>query len=369
MTVKLKQHTIFVLSFLIAIIVILILSLRPDTVKMVDQTLSEKLNNGNTIYYVVVGDSIGRGAGAETMRDSWHGQLEKLVKQRYGARMEGQHIVQSGATAFEGLYKLRNTELLIPADIIFLVFGENDRKYMETEEFAQHYELLIREAKVRAPNAEIITFIESPLNVQSFADQIQILSDHYGAIPIDMRAAYAQSGISVKKLNKDQVHPNRRGYELYANTILAMLEDYPNRKAPALEESLYTQGDTPFHLTKTIDSQKGFMYADSYWTAGEKGSSIRYKIEGNTVGAIIKRNPNGGMVDVFIDHQYYRTINTNWPLVKERYVILATGLEEGQHQIEFIMNDDGHRFKGLDEKPFQLGGIISANILEKEIME
>lgn len=369
MTTKVKRNIAYLLSFLIIAIVIFILSMRPDTVKMVDQTLSEKLNNGNTIYYVVVGDSIGRGAGAETKQESWHGQLENLVKQRYGARMKGQYIVQSGATAFEGLYKLRNTEMHYPADIIFLVFGENDRKYMESREFAQQYELLLREAKLRAPNAEIITFIESPLNVQSFAEEIQLVSDYYEAVSIDMRAVYAHSGIAVKHLNKDQIHPNRMGYELYAKAILEALEHYPDRHVPPLKESIYIQEDAPFHLTKSIVSQKGFMYTNGYWTADKKGSSIRYKANGNTIGAIIKRNPNGGMVDVFIDNQYYRTMNTNWPLVKERSIILATGLENKEHLIEFITIDHGQRFEGLAEKPFQLSGILSGTIIPKETME
>ena len=367
MTSITKRKAIFAFSLLITVIAILVLSLKPDTAIMDNQTLSEKLNNGNTIYYLVVGDSIGRGAGAERKRDTWHAQLERLIKQRYGADMQGQHVSQSGATAFEGLYKLRNTELLYPADIVFLVFGENDRKYMKPEDFALHYELLIREAKARAPKAEIITFIESPLTVQDIADQIQTVSRHYGATPIDMREAYAQSGIKAEKLNRDQVHPNRKGYELYAKTILQTLDDFPNRTAPGSKEALYVQEDSPIHLTRTIEDQQGFFYENSYWTAGEKGSSIRYQVQGNTIGAVIKRNPNGGLVDVFIDSHYYRTINTNWPLVKERYIILAAGLEPGNHQIEFITNDRGHRFKGLDEKPFQLAGILSATINSKAI--
>ncbi|WP_455675334.1 SGNH/GDSL hydrolase family protein [Pradoshia sp.] len=369
MTSITKRKTFLILTSLVSAIAILLLSLKPDTAIMDDQTLYEKLNNGNTIYYLVVGDSIGRGAGAESRRDSWYAQLERLIKKRYGADMQGQHISQSGATAFEGLYKLKNTELIYPADIIFLVFGENDRKYMEPEEFAKHYELLVREAKVRAPKAEIITFIESPLAVQEFANQIQAVSSHYGATAIDMRKAYRQSGAEVKSLNRDQVHPNGKGYELYAKTILQTLDEFPNRKAPSTKEALYVQEDAPLHVTTSIETQQGFLYKEPYWTTGKKGSSIRYKVQGNTIGAIIKRNPNGGMVDVFIDRRYYRTINTNWPLVKERYIIIAAGIESGSHQIEFITNDHGHRFNGLDEKPFQLAGVISATINSKGTAE
>lgn len=365
MASKIKRKALITLSFCVCALTIIFLSLKPETVVMSDQTLSEKLNNGNTVYYLVVGDSIGRGAGAETKRDSWHAQLERLIKQRYGLEMNGQHISQSGATAFEGLYKLRNTELLYPADIVFLVFGENDRKYMESGEFAKHYELLIREAKMRTPKAEIITFIESPLTDQSIADQILTLSEYYGATPINMRQEYAESGMDVKSLNRDEVHPNKKGYELYAKAILMALDDFPNRKAPSLKEALYIQEDAPLHLTKAVSAQQGFKFENKYWAADKKGSSIRYTVRGNTIGAIIKRNPNGGMVDVFIDNRYYRTINTNWPLVKERAIIIATGLETGTHEIEFITNDRGLRFNGLNEKPFQLAGVLSATITAK----
>lgn len=58
----------------------------------------------------------------------------KELNKKYGGSFKKQLVVQSGATAFEGLYKLKNS-LSNNIDLVFIVFGENDRKYMDDKQF------------------------------------------------------------------------------------------------------------------------------------------------------------------------------------------------------------------------------------------
>lgn len=86
--------------------------------------------------------------------------------------LHGDYVVQSGSTAFEGLFKLSQRRKHDHKDLIFFVFGENDRKYMNVDDFTMTYEALMRKAKRLHPNAELFTITESSLKYEEFASAI-----------------------------------------------------------------------------------------------------------------------------------------------------------------------------------------------------
>src|SRR4051812_45637413 len=65
----------------------------------------QKIAAGEDYTYLIVGDSIGRGSGASNNSTAWFSLFEKGIKHEYGSNGERISIVQSGATAFEGLMK------------------------------------------------------------------------------------------------------------------------------------------------------------------------------------------------------------------------------------------------------------------------
>lgn len=330
-----------------------------------DQPLKTKIQEHRTLNYMVIGDSIGRGSGVEHAHQTWFAQLEDLMKAEYNIDMDGEYIVQSGSTAFEGLYKLKNANLKTEADMIFLVFGENDRKYMQESDFAIFYEELYRKAKMQSPSAEVFTIIESPLTYEGFADQIKDITNYYGGTYMDMRKEFKKSGKSTKQLTKDYIHPNYIGYRLYAEKIFDVLKSFPVKSPNMLKEPKYITGDFTLTSNQEFTSQKGFTYRRGYLITKKADSRVSFNFKGTMVGAILLRGPDGGTVDVYIDGEYNSTLSTWWPFPRERYIYIENGLSSGPHTIELVSTGKKTKNNLTNQATVKIAGII-AHVKDKE---
>ncbi len=323
------------------------------------QGLMDKLENGQRIRYLVIGDSIGRGSGAEKPELTWFSQLEDKVQEKYGSKMSGQYIVQSGATSFEGIYKLQQTNVSKYTDLIFIVFGENDRKYMLKDDFAELYENLIRCAKISAPQANVITVIESSLPDEGFAQTIRDISAHYGAVPVDMRPVFNQSSLSISELTKDSIHPNGKGYSLYANEIFNTISTINHaKKSMALPKAKYIQNNYQLKMNDNYTHNQGFTKHNGFLNSNNEKSHLIYQFNGPIVGAILLRGPDGGTADIYIDNQFHSTISTWWPFQKERYIYLANNLGEGTHEIKIVPTGLHSEHNSTNESYIRISGII-----------
>lgn len=328
----------------------------------------EKLTHGLPIKYIVIGDSIGRGSGSETSDKKWYKQMEKKVFRQYGASMKGDYVVQSGATAFEGLFKLQKKQPDNSVDVVFICFGENDRKYMKAHAFSLLYESLLRKAASLYPRAEIITFTESSLPNQEFAEAIEKISRHYNASNIDMRAAFQQSGMTVHELTKDNVHPNGSGYEVYANTIMERLKQHiqKHKKIAELKPPIHENSDMEFDVVAEFSEQKGFELEQNYLVSNKKGSYVEFHFYGSILGIKLLRSPDGGMFNVFIDGKFYTTMSTWWPFEKERYLYITSGLTNDLHTVRFEVTGEKSRYNVTNASVIRLSSIIMSKKIENK---
>ncbi|MGE7603774.1 GDSL-type esterase/lipase family protein [Peribacillus sp. NPDC097675] len=304
-----------------------------------DESLNvyQKFQEGQPIDYLVIGDSIGRGSGAENPNMTWFRQLENKMKKYNSVPFKGDYLVQSGSTAFEGLYKLSQKNGNDHTDLIFIVFGENDRKYMNVNDFKMTYEALIRKAKHLYPHAELFTLTESCLEYEEFANSIGLLADHYGATNIDMRPIFKKSGFTEEQLTKDLIHPNGLGYKFYANAIYEKFLENAKQDKPVagLPPKIHEGSDLELLDHDNYDTMVGFRPRAGYYTSSEKGSYIEYRFKGNILGVKLLRSPDGGEVDIFIDGKLNTSINTWWPFARERYLFVTNGLSPGLHTVRF----------------------------------
>ncbi|WP_375089229.1 GDSL-type esterase/lipase family protein [Peribacillus sp. RS7] len=297
----------------------------------------QKFQTGQPIQYLVIGDSIGRGSGAENPKLTWFKQLENKLIETNDVPLHGDYVVQSGSTAFEGLFKLSQRKKHDHKDLIFFVFGENDRKYMNVDDFTMTYEALIRKAKGLHPNAELFTITESSLKYEEFASAIVLLSKHYGATNVDMRPIFKHSGYTEKQLTRDLIHPNGLGYKFYANEIYERFLDNIERgkTVSGLPSKLHDHSEFELSEIEHYEKMKGFRPRGGYFTSSVKGSVIEYNFKGTMLGVRLLRSPDGGEVDVWIDGNEITTLNTWWPFARERYLFITNGLPPGSHTVRF----------------------------------
>lgn len=363
---KFSAKKIFITVILTAA-VLSFLAIQSEHYLSEDLTVYEKIEAGSSFNYLIIGDSIGRGAGAESKNLRWYSQLEVLIKDFSGSRARRNMLVQSGATAFEGIYKLQKAPKFRDIDLIFIVFGENDRKYMDSEQFTFFYEKLVRNAKERYPGSEIITIIESPLKQEQFADAIKRVSAHYGAKPLDMRIPFNQSGMLTEQLTTDTVHPNGKGYQLYATSMLELIKNNIEIDAEiaSLPKPLTRDQTLYFYEKKNLSGSKGFVTENGINISKRPGDYLEYEFEGSILGVKAIRSQNGGMLKVYIDGEYVRTISTWWPFTRERYLYIASGLDKGKHTVRFETLENVSPNNTSDEPFTQISSIIVAQDKKK----
>jgi lysophospholipase L1-like esterase len=358
-----KTKMIFALVMLVVLSSVLYLA---ETLTRAEQTKSsniyDKLASRKSFQYLIVGDSIGRGSGAENKSKTWFQQLERLIKQKYGSSAKRYSVVQSGATAFEGIYKFQEAKLPEQMDLIFIVFGENDRKYMNSDQFAYFYEKLIRQVKKRYPSSEIFTFTESCLNVESFAEEIKKISIYYGATNIDMRVPFQTSTFSTAELTADLIHPNGKGYELYANEVLKTLEKNMGEKRvkQGIPAPLFEDADRKLQSKHSFQEKKGFYRDHGYYIGTRKNDFIEYEFTGPFLGVTVLRNEYGGFMDVYLNDQFYTTISTWWPLEKIRHLYIASDLSEGPHRVKFVVTGEKSLNNATEKADIKISSIIVA---------
>ncbi|WP_158555848.1 SGNH/GDSL hydrolase family protein [Peribacillus glennii] len=360
-----KRTKRFIVPYTIAVILIIVISFftlqKANTTYGFDETLTvyEKVRDHKTVRYTVIGDSIGRGSGAETPGARWFKILERKMQER-GIRMSGEYIVQSGATAFEGLYRLSTLEKPGKSDLVFIVFGENDRKYMAANDFGIIYESLFRKAKAFYPNAEIMAITESSLSSGDFADEIEKISTHYQAAHIDMRSVFKNTGIPPEDLTRDLVHPNGRGYQLYADTIYRQLliNTKKEKEIAAIIEPFNGHLIETFRTVSSFQTKEGFIWKNGYMTSERKGSYLESEFEGNILGVKLLRSPNGGEVKVYIDGEFVTAISTWWPFHRERQLYLASSLSEGKHTVRFEVSGNKPRHNTTGSSVIRISSII-----------
>ena len=354
-----KHKHVFFLVMIMTLSTLAFFISNPFDSKSETQSLLDKLEDGQKIRYLVIGDSIGRGSGAETPNLTWFSQLENMIQKRYGSKMNGQYIVQSGATSFEGIYKLQTTNISPYTDLVFIVFGENDRKYMLKDDFAELYENLLRQAKMRAPYAKMITVIESSLPDEGFAQTILNISEHYKAVPVDMRPVFKSSPLSIQELTKDTVHPNGKGYQLYANEIFKTISSLEQTAEPAtLPPAKWIQRDFQLKMNHQYIQNQGYLKQGEYLQSNKKSDKLVYQFNGSMVGASFLRGPDGGLADIYIDEQFHSTISTWWPFQKERYIYLANDLGEGTHNLSIVPTGTHSQNNSTQESYIRISGII-----------
>lgn len=321
----------------------------------------EKISKNHNINYLIIGDSIGRGAGVEDRSLTWFSQWEERMKSKYQIELIRHSIVQSGATAYEGLYLFKKAKIPPTVDLVFLIFGENDRKYMDVEQFSYYYEGLIREVKTKYPEAELITITESCLEQEMFANAIEKISRHYHANHIDMRIPFQNSSYSIAQLSDDSVHPNGLGYQLYAESILTAIDTAikTNKQTAVLKEPLTPISELTLKEIKNYDEKNALFHdSNAYYLTDEKGAQISFPFYGTNLGVKVLKHEQGGEMDVFIDDQFIRRISTWWPIRKDRMLYVTSGLPVGEHQVTFISTGTKSVNNQSDYHKIQLSSIV-----------
>lgn len=229
---------------MIIIVVLLIISIICIGVLVI------KKNGANTKSLLIVGDSIGEGAGCSDPALKWYKMLIPYMKEKYGINLEITNVSMGGNTSYAGYVRTMNLDERDSYNYIIVCYGQNDA----IEDFSLYYETLLRTLKGKHPSAVMISILESSQRVYTEKMQIiQELCEYYGIYVADTIAAFNTSGRAYEELCDDGTHPNDEGYKLYFNTVAKIMDQ-------CYQETANTTLETLEAINEDVEQFETYLY-------------------------------------------------------------------------------------------------------------
>lgn len=256
-----------------------------------EETVYQKLADGEPVRIAVLGDSIGFGIGTET-ENTWGYLLYYALAGEYGSLVTLDNLSIGGTTSYTGYYQFMRKLYDEPGtvyDLVIICYGHNDMP----EDFALLYESILRSVKRHDPSCQIITILES--SQREYTDKIrtiQDLSDRYGADVADTIEAFAASGQPYESLTDDGTHPNAEGYQLYFETIRQVIDRNVDQD----------KGAVP--LPEPLDEKVRLFDECSFIAAEEcavEDGIYRFDTERPVLGIVVDRSVRGGDYVIKVD--------------------------------------------------------------------
>lgn len=333
--------------------------------KSTSKIVYKKLKEGKDFKYLVVGDSIGEGVGASDESARWHPLLNQYLLDKYKSKPEMKLLTKGGSDVFDGLVELNNYKTNTTYDLIFICFGQNDQGSLPIDKFRENYSLLLETLIKRFPDAQIVTFVENALTKMEYKNEIQSLSIKYGAISIDMQEEFKQSGINVKELTTDGIHPNDKGYEIYASTVSKVLSQSEKNKDKLNEPTIKVTGpvqkmDITVEASKKVGFKQKTIKQDNkltdYIVSNIGKSYVEYQVQaGSLLGVSIVSNTDGGEFDVYVDGKKVKTLSTFSRRSAVRHLLIDEHMGAGSHTIRFVVKNQ----QSSGKQDVRIAGIIT----------
>lgn len=189
----------------------------------------------NPIQVSCVGDSITHGSGANTLKNSYPDQLQRMLGTDYVVKnygVSGATLLKNGDKPYvqQQLYK---DSLDSKADIVIIMLGTNDTKpqnWKLKDQFEGDYKELIGQYQNLPSKPKIWLMLPPPVEktgnykivesgIEAEVPIIQSIAKDTSSQVIDIHTAFENHG----DLIPDNVHPNAAGYTILASTVYAAL--------------------------------------------------------------------------------------------------------------------------------------------------
>ena len=148
--------------------------------KAVEDSFYQKLLDGFDVNVLIVGDSIGEGAGTETDGQQWFKQLQTYLRTVNKSKVSVTNVSMGGNASYAGYVRTMALNDDVNYDLAIICYGQND----STDGFSTNYESIIRAIRSKYPDCSIISILES--SQREYTEKmttIQSICEHYG-IPI-----------------------------------------------------------------------------------------------------------------------------------------------------------------------------------------
>lgn len=327
-------------------------------VKVTRGDFYDKLNSGNAVNVLVLGDGFAYGDGATSLDDSWSEQLSQKLGDAFKSNVFVNNYALAGDNgAYAGFVIANELTTDVEYDAAVLSFGSYDDK----DTFPAFYEALIRALNKKFPGIEIISLIE-PSSVTNpdgpaaaNADAVKNITSHYLGETIDIAKGFEDAGKDVKAtVAKDKINQNDEGNGITSDVIVKAIQT----SAAAGDQKGESQTIKP--LDEKISGLESFAYipADSF----AKLNDTTYEIladyvtdaEGNKIEGLLGLDYDylTGDNDVYVtvDGQPFgrNTVKFDGAESEQHIVLINDNFSSADHvTIKFATKEEADTFTGM----------------------
>lgn len=199
-----------------------------------------RMNEGGHVTVAYLGGSITWGAQAtDPMKTSYRARVTKHLEQKFpNARLHAVDAAIGGTPSKLGVFRMDRDVLPYKPDLTFVEFCVNDGASADSQETMEG---IVRKLRKSNPQMAIVINIigaGKDYGARNRPKHIE-LADYYGLPYVDIcgtvRGMLDRNEITNPDILEDGVHPNDRGYALYADLINKTMDAAATEKGAAVK--------------------------------------------------------------------------------------------------------------------------------------
>ena len=295
-----------------------------------EDSFYQKLADGFDVNILVVGDSIGEGAGTETDGQHWFKQLQSYLRTVNKASVSVANVSMGGNTSYAGYVRTMALNDDVDYDLAIICYGQNDG----TNGFSTNYESIIRAIRNKYPDCSIISILES--SQREYTEKmttIQSICEHYSIPVADTIAAFNNSGKAYDDLTVDGIHPNEAGQKIYFETVKAVIDDNVAASTGKMADVDMINADVhKFDNFVWYDASSDFERVDdTTFTISTSASGI--------LGIDYTFESGDNKVDIYVDGELFESPTVTFDYdFSQRHILVVSDDCIVKNEIEVVFN-------------------------------
>ncbi len=309
--------------------------------KEAEDSFYQKLADGFDVNVLVVGDSIGEGAGTQTDGQQWYKQLQMYLETVNNGKVSVTNVSMGGNASYAGYVRTMALNDGVDYDLAIICYGQNDG----VDGFSTNYESIIRAIRGKYPDCSIISILES--SQRAYTEKmitIQNICEHYSIPVADTIAAFNNSGKAYDDLTGDGVHPNDAGQEIYFETVKAVIDDHVAASTGKMADADAINADVhKFDNFVWYGAGSDFERVDDTTFIISAGAS-------GTMGIDYYYNPGENKADIYVDGELYKSLTVTFNYGFSQRQIRAVGDDctvKSEIRVVFDTKEHADGFKGM----------------------
>lgn len=309
--------------------------------KKAEDSFYQKLSDGFDVNILVVGDSIGAGAGTETDGQQWFKQLQAYLRTVNKASVSVTNVSMGGNTSYAGYVRTMALDDDIDYDLAIICYGQNDA----LQGLDVYYEAMVQAIKNKYQNCSIISILES--SQREYTENmttIQSICEHYSIPVADTIAAFNNSGKAYDDLSNDGVHPNDAGQEIYYETVKAVIDENIAASTGKMKDTDVINADVHkfdnfIWYGADIDFER---VDDTTFTLNASASGI--------LGIDYTFESGDNKADIYVDGELYKspTVTFNYDF-SQRHIMVVSDDCTVKNEVKVVFNskEQADGFRGM----------------------